>query len=325
METRNNEIYHHGTPGQKWGQRLYQNPDGSLTALGRLRYLKRDGSLTKAGEKRRKQLEATNKSIKKKYNEDNKANNNMYKQLTGKSLNRRGGGKNTRELLSEKDVKDMSDGELQKYYNRLSMERNTLQTKQQNRELREKEAKEAKYDKMSKGQKFIKKMIDDDLIPSVKRGVAGGISKGIQNTIANLITKTGDREINKFLNEKYNTTSNSNNKKSNNSNNNNSSKQQKKQEKNELKKDLNKDVKDTLKEFREDAKALKPVISKYLHDHPLKSHIDYAKQTKGRSYTEDILKNKDNIPEADWEEVSNETARRQEIANKERKKLGFSK
>ena len=321
METRNNELAHHGTLGMKWGQRLYQNPDGSLTSLGRMRYLKRDGSLTKAGEKRRKQLESTNKSIKKKYNDDNKLNNKMYKQLTGKTLNRRGGGKNTRELLSEKDIKDMSDDELQKYYNRLNMERNALQTKQQSRELREKEVKEAKYDKMSKGQKFIKKTIDEDLLPSVKRGITGGISKGIQKTVSNLISKTADREINNYLNEKYNTTSNSNK----NSNNKNSNKQQMKQEKKELKKDLKKDVKDTFKEFHEDAKGLKPIISKYLHDHPLKSHIDYAKQTKGRSYTEDILKNKDNIPEADWEDVSNETARRQKIANKERKKLGYNK
>ena len=32
------ELYHHGTKGQKWGRRLYQNHDGSLTPLGRLRY-----------------------------------------------------------------------------------------------------------------------------------------------------------------------------------------------------------------------------------------------------------------------------------------------
>lgn len=32
------ELYHHGTLGQKWGVRRYQNPDGSLTALGKLRY-----------------------------------------------------------------------------------------------------------------------------------------------------------------------------------------------------------------------------------------------------------------------------------------------
>lgn len=33
-----NYIEHHGTKGQKWGRRRYQNQDGSLTPLGRQRY-----------------------------------------------------------------------------------------------------------------------------------------------------------------------------------------------------------------------------------------------------------------------------------------------
>ena len=32
------ELYHHGILGQKWGVRRYQNPDGSLTAVGKKRY-----------------------------------------------------------------------------------------------------------------------------------------------------------------------------------------------------------------------------------------------------------------------------------------------
>lgn len=34
----NNELYHWGKKGQKWGVRRYQNKDGSLTEAGRRRY-----------------------------------------------------------------------------------------------------------------------------------------------------------------------------------------------------------------------------------------------------------------------------------------------
>lgn len=38
-------LYHHGVKGQRWGVRRYQNPDGSLTALGKKR-LSKNGDIT---------------------------------------------------------------------------------------------------------------------------------------------------------------------------------------------------------------------------------------------------------------------------------------
>ena len=41
-----NELYHHGIQGQKWGVRRYQNKDGSLTSAGRKRYGDGDENVT---------------------------------------------------------------------------------------------------------------------------------------------------------------------------------------------------------------------------------------------------------------------------------------
>ena len=38
------ELYHHGTKGQKWGVRKYQNVDGSLKPAGEKRYTENGSS-----------------------------------------------------------------------------------------------------------------------------------------------------------------------------------------------------------------------------------------------------------------------------------------
>lgn len=67
----NNELYHYGILGQKWGVRRYQNPDGTLTAEGK----KRNSS-------NRRLLGPTEKRI---IAESNKRRNQIIRQYDQKS------------------------------------------------------------------------------------------------------------------------------------------------------------------------------------------------------------------------------------------------
>ena len=82
----NNELYHHGVKGQRWGVRRYQNKDGSLTLAGKKRALKMQDEYTKFTDNpkyRDKQGNLTyagrRKALKMK---------EQYSQLTGKKLTR---------------------------------------------------------------------------------------------------------------------------------------------------------------------------------------------------------------------------------------------
>lgn len=64
-----NDIYHHGTKGQKWYNRRYQNPDGSLTPLGRIHYGIKGTRVKKRDDTRPKSEPSTN--VNKKQNVNN--------------------------------------------------------------------------------------------------------------------------------------------------------------------------------------------------------------------------------------------------------------
>lgn len=67
MENYNNELYHWGIKGMKWGVRRYQNKDGSLTDAGKKRARREmsDDAKTASVLKKKKVSELSNAELKK--------------------------------------------------------------------------------------------------------------------------------------------------------------------------------------------------------------------------------------------------------------------
>lgn len=118
-----NELYHHGIKGQKWGVRRYQNKDGSLTLAGKKRALKMQNQYTELSKSKKYHdrggnltYEGRKKALKMK---------EKYSELTGKQL--RTFQNNNTQKPKTKQISEMSNEEIQAKIDRIRLE-NTLKS-----------------------------------------------------------------------------------------------------------------------------------------------------------------------------------------------------
>lgn len=130
------ELYHYGKKGMKWGQRLYQNKDGSLTEAGKRRYARdarekgyskqdEDGAYYKNAGKKGGRKETLDVDAERYVTEDMQRSKRVIddtaqlsgklKQMTDKSI------KNTPK--TRMDLSNMSDQDLRNRINRELLER----------------------------------------------------------------------------------------------------------------------------------------------------------------------------------------------------------
>lgn len=158
-------ICHHGTQGMKWGRRLYQNADGSLTPLGRMRYGSGKGKgtiKTKDG----RTVPTTKLETE-----------TLIKKPTTSTTETAEAKPNYSAKARAKNIDEMTDNELNSYLNRITLEQRYAQL------TKEPEQKK----KVSAGRRFVNYTASQILLPTVTtiaKGSAEYYGKKFVNKLA---------------------------------------------------------------------------------------------------------------------------------------------
>ena len=142
------ELMHYGRKGQKWGVRLFQNKDGSLTPAGRIRYGKNTSPTKKSGKELLKENTA---DMKKTWNSASPAVRDKSVRFAAKTISK--SVEIGKRAARPKSVSEMSDQELRAAIDRKRLEIEYARLNPQ---------------QVSRGQKFAKAVLNDVVVPAAK-------------------------------------------------------------------------------------------------------------------------------------------------------------
>ena len=165
MEDRNyqDELYHFGTKGMKWGIRRYQNSDGSLTSEGRKRY-------------------SVGQAIKD-YRTASKRKKNLEKARVARIEKKKAEEQRKKDLDAGKiPAKKMTDDELKARIDRLKME------KDYNDLLKDRRS-------MERGSKFINKFLDSTIDKVADNSLADVVAQSLKVATVKGVNKIAGEEV----------------------------------------------------------------------------------------------------------------------------------
>lgn len=208
------ELYHFGIKGQRWGVRRYQNPDGSLTALGKKKYgTKSNFEKVQAAKKAASGSKIKAQLDREKANARTQAEIEKYRKKAAKKLGKgedsedknddSGGEKNEK----KKTGKQMSNEELRTATERINLERNYAEA-QKNYIMTNQQLAQLQPQKVSKGKEFAKKIWNYAVEPAVVNAGKQYLEKMLKdalgldkNPMAALEKKAKEAELKKKIYE----------------------------------------------------------------------------------------------------------------------------
>lgn len=152
--TPNNELYHHGVKGMRWGVRRYQNADGSLTPAG-----KKHRASTEEGKlkEREKQIKAKEREKAKRAKLDAKK---AELDAREKALRKSGKTDQKQAEAKTKSISEMSNKELQEHTTRMTLEKNYY-------DAQKNLASAMPQKQQSMGRKYAEKFLNDAVVPAL--------------------------------------------------------------------------------------------------------------------------------------------------------------